>query len=582
MLKEITIKDFAIIDELKLEFAPGFNVLTGETGAGKSIVLDAVSLLLGGRGDSDDIRSGESMAVVEGMFKLPHGSPRQQVEAILAREEIPSERPGLLALTREVRRGGRSVCRVNGHTAAITILKEVGEALVDIHGQSEHLSLLKPASHLDLLDRYANLEQQREAFAQVVAQVNAVRADLSALIADEQALRQKAEMLTFRVEEITTAKLQPGEDDALRDEARRLANSEQLAALVGEAHHALRSSELQSGATDLLSTVAVALAKLVKIDGTAKDLGDMAESLSIQAEELARGLADYQDRLEYDPARLQAAEMRIEMINQLKRKYSCATIEDLIASAEDAKKQLDSIEHSGERIAELQAEEGRLLGEVGRQGAALSSARAAAADTLSKSVEAELQDLKMENARFGVSIEQNDDPEGAPVGDYRVAFDETGIDRVEFLIAPNLGEPLKPIARIASGGETSRIMLALKTVLSRADNIATLIFDEIDSGIGGRIGAIVGQKLWSLSHNHQVLVVTHLPQLAGFGDAHFKVEKRVVEKRTITHITLLKSDGRVEELTAMIGAEAGSARQNAEEILSYVAQVKTQAAPSRG
>jgi len=574
MLKEITIKDFAIIDQLRLEFAAGFNVLTGETGAGKSIVLDAVSLLLGGRGDSDDIRAGESMALVEGVFE-PNGPARQRIEAILAREELESDPSGLLAITREVRRGGRSVCRVNGTAAAISALKEIGEALVDIHGQSEHLSLLKPASHLDLLDRYADLEAQRAALAGIVAQVVAIRAELQSLTDNEELLKQKAEMLAFKMSEIANAKLRPGEDDELRDEAKRLANSVQLAELAGEAYAALRSTDIQqSGAADLLSHAAMALSKLVRIDATAKELGESGESLSIQAEELSRSLADYRERLEYDPGRLQAAEIRIELINQLKRKYSCATIEDLLVAADDAQKQIETIEHSGERIAELQAEEARWLAEIGRQGAALSSKRAAAADTLSKSVENELKDLKMESARFGVSIEQNDDPAGAPVGDYRVAFDQTGIDRVEFLIAPNLGEPLKPIARIASGGETSRIMLALKTVLSRADNIGTLIFDEIDSGIGGRIGAIVGQKLWSLSRNHQVLVVTHLPQLAGFSDTHFKVDKRVADKRTITYITRLEGDGRVEELTAMIGAEAGSARANAQEILAYVEQVK--------
>jgi DNA repair protein RecN (Recombination protein N) len=235
---------------------------------------------------------------------------------------------------------------------------------------------------------------------------------------------------------------------------------------------------------------------------------------------------------------------------------------------------MESIEHSGERIAELQEQEGMLLAEIGRLGAALSGARSDIADTLSKAVEVELADLKMENARFGVSIEQVDDPEGAPVGDYRVGFDETGIDTVEFLIAPNLGEPLKPIARIASGGETSRIMLALKAVLSRADHTPTLIFDEIDSGIGGRIGAIVGQKLWALSIDHQVLVVTHLPQLAGFSDTHLKVEKVVRDNRTVTQIIPLGGVERIEELTVMLGPEAESARQSAQELLAYVEGIK--------
>lgn len=579
MLKEITIKDFAIIDELGLQFAPGFNVLTGETGAGKSIVLDAVSLVLGGRGDSDDVRSGEQLALVEGTFELGSGdSARRQVEAILLREELQGDTPDVLVLTREVRRGGRSVCRVNGRTVPLNLLREIGEGLVDIHGQTEHLSLLKPASHLDLLDRYGNLSGQREALAGIVEQVQAVRADLHTLLADEAAIKQRAEMLAYRVEEITSAKLSPGEDEDLRDETRRLANAEQLAELAGEAYRAIRQPlDGTPSAGDLLSIATEALAKLVKIDGGAREIADLSESLSIQVDELVRSLTGYQERIEYDPTRLHEAETRLELISQLKRKYNCHSIDELLDAAADASRQLESIEHSGERIAELQGQEINLLAEIGRLGAALSSARAAAADTLSKAVETELADLKMENARFGVSIEQIDDPEGAPVGDYRVGFDETGIDRIEFLIAPNLGEPLKPIARIASGGETSRIMLALKAVLSRADQTPTLIFDEIDSGIGGRIGAIVGQKLWALSDNHQVLVVTHLPQLAGFSDAHFKVEKLVKGSRTVTQITPLNGSGRVDELTAMLGAEAESARQNAQELLAYVEQIKKQA-----
>jgi DNA repair protein RecN (Recombination protein N) len=583
MLKELTIKDFAIIDNLTLHFAPGFNVLTGETGAGKSIILDAMTLLLGGRSDADDVRSGKDMALIEGVFEMSRISTRPAIEAILAREQIEADDPQYLLLAREVRRGGRSACRINGHSAALTVLKEIGECLVDIHGQTEHLSLLKPGAHADLLDRYANLLDQRGTLAELVGRVRAVRAELHSLITDEQALKQKAELLAYRVEEINAARLKPGEDDSLRDEAKRLANSEQLAALVSDAYRALRqSTDGTSSASDLLNEVAAAAGKLVRIDEAARDIGELADSLSIQAEELARSLADYQARIEFDPARLREAELRLETINQLKRKYNCDTIESLLVSAEEAARQVQAIEHSGERILELQSEETRLLMQIGQAGVELSRARSEAADKLSKLVETELADLKMADARFGVSIEQVDDPEGAPVGDYRLAFDETGIDRVEFLIAPNLGEPLKPIARIASGGETSRIMLALKTVLSRADQTPALIFDEIDSGIGGRIGAIVGQKLWSLSEHHQVLVVTHLPQLAGFGDKHFKVEKGVVGSRTITQVTLLDGAGRVEELTAMLGAEAESARQNAQELLAYVDQIKKQSVGVRG
>jgi DNA repair protein RecN (Recombination protein N) len=582
MLAEITIKDFAIIDQLTLQFSHGFNVLTGETGAGKSIILDAVSLLLGGRADSAMVRTGASVAVVEGIFVLHEGPILEHVDAILAREELQGEAPDVLTLCREVRSEGRSISRVNGRTVTLNLLREVAEGLVDIHGQGGHLSLLKPALHLDLLDRYGGLEEQRAAFAKLVHQVNEVRDELGALLADEETLARRAELLGYQVEEITAARLKPGEDDDLREEARRLGNAEQLAELTGEAHRAIYGDEEGSSASDRLGQAAGALAQLVRIDAGAGSLADLSEALSIQAEELGRSLADYQEGIEFDPARLREVEIRLELINALRRKYRCETIEDLLKAAQEAQKELEAIEHSGERIEELRKLEDRLLHEIGEQGAALSRARSSIAGALSSAVEVELADLRMKEARFGVSIEQVDDPNGAVVGEERVAFDATGIDQVEFLIAPNIGEPLKPIARIASGGETSRIMLALKAVLSRADETPTLIFDEIDQGIGGRIGAVVGQKLWSLAPEHQVLVVTHLPQLAGFGDAHFKVEKQVVDQRTITQVTLAKGEERVDELTIMLGAEAESARQSAQEILEYVAQVKGQAAPSAG
>ncbi len=581
MLSEITIKDFAIIDQLTLQLAPGFNVLTGETGAGKSIILDAVSLLLGGRADVDDVRTGAQVAIVEGIFLLGEGPVRSHIDQVIVREALEGERPDVLVLTREVRRGGRNICRVNGHTVTLNVLQEIGEGLVDIHGQSEHLSLLKPSSHLELLDRYAGLLEQRKVFAQLVTQVDDVRAELRDLTANEAALKRRSEMLAYQVEEITAAKLRSGEEEELRDEARRLANAEQLAELTREAYQAIhKADEGGLSASDRLSQAANALTRLAKIDTAAKEMADLAETVSIQAEELARSLADYEENIEFDPARLQQIELRLDLIRALKRKYACDSIEDLLHAAERAQQEMESIEHSSERIEELLAEESQLLTQIGEQGTALTQARAAAAEELSRAIEAELANLRMEGARFGVAIEQIDDPHGAPFQDYRVAFDRTGFDRVQFMISANIGEPLKPIARIASGGETSRIMLALKTVLSRADETPTLIFDEIDAGIGGRIGAVVGQKLWSLAHNHQVLVVTHLPQLAGFADMHFKVEKHVRGNRAVAQVKALKYEKRIEELTFMLGPEAESARQSAQEILEYVAQVKQQAPPS--
>ena len=312
MLSEITIRDFAIIDHLTLRFSPGFNVLTGETGAGKSIILDAVSLLLGGRASHDDIRAGAESALVEGIFILRNESTREAINALLEREALEGDAPDLLVLTREVRRGGRNICRVNGRVVTLSILQEISEGLVDIHGQTEHLSLLKPAYHLDLLDRYGGLMEKRRAFSQLVRQVEAVRAELHNLITNRDELAMRAEMLNYKVEEIRTANLKPGEEEDLRDEARRLANAEQIAELVSEAYQAIYvGGEGRGSAADLLTEAANALARLVKLDPAAEEMSTLAEELSIQAEELSRSLADYQANIEFDPARLQEAELRL-------------------------------------------------------------------------------------------------------------------------------------------------------------------------------------------------------------------------------------------------------------------------------
>jgi DNA repair protein RecN (Recombination protein N) len=580
MLAELRIQDFAIIDTIQLKFDKGFNVLTGETGAGKSIILDAVTLLLGGRADTDIVRSKADMAQVEGVFKLDKRTAAR-INPIIESEGLEGDSPNILVLAREVRTEGRNICRINGRTVTLALLRQVGEGLIDIHGQSEHLSLLDADSHIDLLDRYAGLESQRESFAVLVQQVYAVNSELEHLLRNEQELARRAEILAYEVEEIAAARLKPGEDVKLREERLRLANAEQLASLSDEAYAAIYEEGPDGhSAADLISQAAVALSKLFKIDANLREEHALAQTLSTQVEELARNLRDYREGVEYNPRLLRETEERLDFINALKRKYNCDSIDALLAHAQQAATELEAIEGSEERIEHLSAEQERLLRHIGREGAALSSARVAASDALAQAIEAELTELKMDGARFGVSVEQVDNPQGAYVGDYRVAFDATGIDAVEFLIAPNVGEPLKPIARIASGGETSRLMLALKTVLSRADHTPTLIFDEIDAGIGGRIGAVVGRKLWGLSDAHQVMVVTHLPQLAGFGDGHFKVEKQIVGKRTVTRVARLKKAGRVEELTEMLGPEAESARQSAQEIMEYVGRAKKGESPA--
>ena len=570
MLEELRIQNFAIIDQLDLRFAPGFNVITGETGAGKSIMIDALELLLGGKSDSAFVRAGADRALVEGVFTLD-ARAQAILLPILERESLLEDGSAdFIVLTREIRDSGRSMARVNGITVRVEILREIGEILVDVHGQSEHLSLLKAGTHIDLLDRYADLLEMRAAMEVMVERVSHTRREMRRLQEDEDALKRRAERLRHEVEEIEAANLKPGEDDELRAERNRLGNSEQLATLSGEAIMLLMGDERadgQDGAVDLLMRAALLLGKLARIDTDMNEQAEMADVLSQQAQELALTLESYIESVEHNPQRLDEVEERLEAINMLRRRYG-ATIEAVVEYGERARAELDSIEHSEERLDELRAEETKLLTYIGEMGQKISKFRQQFGQRLSEHVIKELADLRMEATRFEVNISYQDDPEGCFVDGRRVAFSATGIDQVEFMMSANPGEPLRPLAKVASGGETARIMLALKRVLSQADHTPTLIFDEIDQGIGGRVGAVVGEKLWSLTSNHQVLVVTHLAQLAGFADQHFKVQKFITGERVKTDVYALEEAARVEELAEMLGATGDSGSQTARDILS--------------
>jgi DNA repair protein RecN (Recombination protein N) len=568
MLSELRIRNFAIIDELTVSFTAGLVVLTGETGAGKSILVDAIELLLGGRSDATYLRAGTEAASVEGVFEL---SPE-------ARECVrePLEREGLiederhLVLAREIRREGRNIARVNGRTVSLAVLREVSENLVDVHGQSEHLSLLRVREHLALLDRYAGLDSRRAEFSARAKDILAIKAELDALREGERDAARRADMLRFQIGEVESARLKPGEEAGLLEERTRLANAEQLAALTDQAVAALdEGGEDRSPASDLLGEAAHALGALAKIDGQLGAASETAQSLLDQAAELARDLRAYRESVEFNPKRLEQVEERLELIRALRRKYG-DSIEAVLAFAAQASRELDGITHAGDRIAELVAGEQVGLRELGRLGAALSQERRRAAEEMSRGIETELADLRMGGAQFAVDVHWEEDPHGAEVGEHRVAFDSSGLDRVEFLVAPNPGEGLKPLAKVASGGETSRLMLALKSVLARADQTPTLIFDEIDQGIGGRVGLTVGRKLWKLTPPHQVLCVTHLPQLAAYGDQHLHVEKAVQGDRTATRVRDLTGAARVEELAAMLGTASDTTRESAQEILRLV------------
>lgn len=574
MLSELTVRDFAIIDELHLNFGPGFNVLTGETGAGKSIIVDAVSLVLGGRGDAEFIRAGASRATVEGIFALDDEA-QAVIGPLLEQDGLEGDDPALLILARELRREGRNVCRVNGRAVSLKVLSAIGQYLVDIHGQTEHLSLMRVREHVDLLDRYGELWPLRYRIADLVRQLQAIQRELNALRRDERELARRIDLLQYQVSEIETAHLESGEEQDLVQERTRLANAEQLRELADEAQFALyEGGEERESALDQLQASVRALSGLARLDPSTEELREAAEALSYHLEDLSSSLREYRDRIEFDPRRLSHVEERLALIHSLQRKYG-DRIEDVLAFASRARRELETIEHSEERIAELEADEDRLLGTVGKVGVELSNRRREAGEHLSAGIEAELEELSMARARFGVGLVWRDDSEGAYADARRVAFDLTGLDRVEFLIAPNVGEPLKPLVRIASGGETSRLMLALKTVLAQADRTPTLIFDEIDAGIGGRIGSVVGQKLWDLTisdggkaRSHQVLCVTHLPQLASYSDLHFHVRKGVVGDRTVTSVDPLDGGEREQELAGMLGAITEQTRASAREMIT--------------
>lgn len=572
MLSELTISNFAIIENLRLSLASGFNVLTGETGAGKSIIIDAVSTLLGGRADSETIRTGAEGALIEGIYVL---SPalKERLTPLLQEYGLESDED-LIILTREINRSGRNVCRVNGRAVALSTLRQISQQLVDIHGQGENQSLRQVRQHVLILDRYAGLTPQRAEFAEAVRILQQTRAELAAGQRDERELARRIDLLEYQIAEIEAAHLRPGEEEELRRERTRLANAERLITLSTQAHDALSGGEQRASALDLCNEAVRNLISLERLDPEIAETRQMVEESTALLEEASRNLRNYRDSVEYNPARLEQVEERLDLIHNLTRKYG-ASIEEVLQFQEEAKRELESISHHEERIAELQERETALLHRIGELGERLSAARRGAASRLEREIEAELEELRMSQARFVVSFQRTEAKDGAFVGSKRYAFDQTGLDRIEFLVSPNIGEEPKPVASIASGGETSRLMLAMKSVLSAVDETPTLIFDEIDTGIGGRVGAVVGHKLWKLAQHHQVLCVTHLPQMAAFGDAHYRVAKRVERERTITVVEALDKAERTRELAAMLGGpESEVTLRNAEAMLEETLKLK--------
>ncbi|HLH73868.1 MAG TPA: DNA repair protein RecN [Chloroflexota bacterium] len=573
MLSHLTIQDFAIIDRVDLDLTSGLVTLTGETGAGKSIVIDAVGGLLGNRLGVDVIRAGAPVARIEGIFEV---SDNSELTAVLDELGISLDDDSLI-VSREINRAGRSIARINGHAVPLAALQKVGHFLVDLHGQGEHLALLRVAEHLRFLDSYAGLVSRREQVSHLVEQIQAVRQERAAIDRDQRERARQMDLLKFQAEEIAAAHLHIGEDEELRQERLLLANAEKLANAADLAHQALSEAE-GSSASDRLGQAAALLHEISRIDPSLADDQQALDLLLDQVEELSRRLRQYRERIDFNPGRLEEIEERLNVIQSLKRKYG-NTIEEIILFGEKARQQLDDLIHHDERVAVLAEREHELLAELAVSALELSEARQSAAVQLAREVERELADLNMANARFRVDFARPLDPDQGvllPSGE-AVRFSSAGIDQVEFQVATNLGEEYKPLVRVVSGGETARLMLALKNILSRGDTVGTLIFDEIDAGIGGQTAVVVGQKMASLARQRQIICVTHLAQIASFADLHLAVAKSTVGGRTQTTVRALSWDERVEELAAMVGGQAGqsSVREHVRESLQAAAAWKS-------
>lgn len=561
MLTELYIRNFAIIDELELSLKEGLNIFTGETGAGKSIILDAVSTVVGGKTDPTFIREGTDRAIVEAVFRPDEN--REAIREILKREDLPEDSDGdQIILSRDIRAGGRSSARVNGSSVNVNLLREIGRLLVDIHGQSDHLSLLNPSNHIVLLDRFAGNQELLKKYQAEFKKLQKIRTRLTEIRMNDEELLRKKDMLSFQMNEIRSAKINESEEETLKKDRDRLANAENLSQLTQKAMEQLEGrSEEYPGIFELLGYLSKSMDNLSRIDAELAPLGEEVAAINDALNELLASLQRYQETLEFNPARLDAIEERLALLNTLKRKYG-GSLRAVLEFAARAEEQLAGLENISDQTEDLIRQETSVINLLSELAQELSDRRHEASRKVSESVEKELHELRMESAQFEIRFTQTAAENGLRDRHGRsLAYDENGFDQVEFLIAPNPGEGLKPLAKIASGGETSRLMLALKNTLAEADSIPSMIFDEIDQGIGGRVGSIVGEKLWLLSRNHQILCITHLPQLAAYYDAHFHVSKQLSDGRTRTLVKQLQPEESLREMAQLMGGDSPENRR---------------------
>ncbi len=564
MLTDLSVRNFAIIDELELDFTPGLNVLTGETGAGKSIIVEAFGTLRGTRVGDEVIRWGEEEARVDAVFKIEPSHCSGEIFELLLESDIHLDDHTLI-LTRELKRGRSNLCRINGRVTTLSLLSGVAQQLVDLHAQGEQVSLTEPRKQLDLLDGFARVEELRDSLAARVKRLREVRRELEQLLIDEREMARRIDRLQYEVEEISRARLEPGEDTSLQQELGILSNAERVIHLADAIYRCVDcGTEREPSARDQLANAYRLLKRLLQIDDNAAENLKMVEEVLPVLEELGRGMRAYRDSVDLDPRRFASVEERLRLINHLKRKYG-DSIEEILGYAEKARRELDALSTREETTNALEKEKAELLSEIALLARELSTTRLEASERLQSEIEEVLPTMGMAGVRFRIAVEQEEGEE-IRVGGQGYRLNETGIDHVEFLVATAKGEPLKPLRKVASSGEISRIMLAVRSVLSDADQTTLLIFDEIDSGMGARGGAVIAEKLLGLSRSHQVICVTHLPQIASLADNHLRVTKEREGRRTVTKAQSLAGRERIEELNEMMGSVGEHGWQGAMEM----------------
>jgi DNA repair protein RecN (Recombination protein N) len=536
MLSELSIKNFAIIESLSISFEKGLTVLTGETGAGKSIIIDAIHLLVGGRGSSDFVRHGEERAEIEGLFLLEKSSHPVYSKAQELGIKIEDE---MVVLRREITKSGKSVCRINGKLVTISILREMGGSLVDIHGQHEHQELMDETQHLSLLDQFGSnkMIDALSEYGRVYAEYDQAMRKLKSLNDNEQQMAQRVDLYQFQLNEIQEAQLKLDEDDLLLDEKKRLSNFERIFEAVQSSYKALKDE--QKG-LDWISLVMGQMENAAELNPEYKELAESVSNSFYILEEVAGSLRSELDQLEYDPQRLNVIEDRLNEINGLKRKYG-QTISGILEYGAKIEEELETLLNKETHIDKLKKELTSLKKDLMIEGNELTALRKKLANDLTDAIHNELKELYMQKTVFEVKIKSGEN-----------FISKMGMDQVEFYISTNPGEPLKPLSRIASGGELSRIMLALKSIFSKHQEITSIIFDEVDTGVSGRVAQAIAEKIHKVSTDSQVLCISHLPQVAAMADTHLYIEKETQEGRTKTRVKELDGEGKIKEIGRMI------------------------------